>query len=479
MTITLNNRRDFTLEHLKRVAINGESIRISRSAKRSMNEARKSFMAYLNSDRSRFIYGTTSGAGHHASQRLNPRQQKQMAQQRNRVAPGGGFGPDYLPERVVRMIIFARLTNYIEGHAKTRSIESERIAQMLDNPLPKVPLSGQVGAGEILPLAHVMSHMPHGDTEEAEPMARVNGSPVSTAVLCDVALSTQNRLALAYQIFSLSIEAYGAPLAPYSASLLRYSQSHYEKQAIRSLRYWLNKASTKGRLSYQAPVSWRILPPVFAAAEEAYSTVLESAETSLQAVTDNPVYILPNSRNRLGRVISTGGYHNAQAAPAIDDINARYADLCTLADRHTMKLHSAEHLPPNLAAPAGESYGTAMLSFLQVGYGEEARLAARRSFLPASEGGGIAGQNDVASVSVFAYQKHLRSAFCLEASLTLLATSASQALWLTKRKPAHRLTTLLETIRDLVPPVTTRTNRNLGAELETLQQHFETDINSV
>ena len=73
-----------------------------------------------------------------------------MAQQRNRVAPGGGFGPDYLPERVVRMIIFARLTNYIEGHAKTRSIESERIAQMLDNPLPKVPLSGQVGAGEIL-----------------------------------------------------------------------------------------------------------------------------------------------------------------------------------------------------------------------------------------------------------------------------------------------------------------------------------------
>ena len=105
MTVTLNNRRDFTLEHLKRVAIGGESIRISRSAKTSMNQARRSFMTYLNSDRSRFIYGTTSGAGHHASQRLSPKQQKQMAQQRNRVAPGGGFGPDYLPERVVRMII--------------------------------------------------------------------------------------------------------------------------------------------------------------------------------------------------------------------------------------------------------------------------------------------------------------------------------------------------------------------------------------
>ena len=476
MNVTLNNRQDFTLENLKRVAIDGESVNISQSAKKSINQARKSFMAYLNSDRSRFIYGTTSGAGQHASKRLTPKQQKEMAQRRNLVPPGGGFGPDNLPERVVRMIIFARLTNYIEGNAKTRSIEAERIAQMLDNPAHTVPLSGQVGAGEILPLAHVMSHMPRGDTEEAEPMARINGSPVSTAVLCDVALATQNRLALAYQVFALSIEAYQAQLAPYSASLLRYSQSRHEKQAIRSLRYWLNKASNTGRLPYQAPVSWRILPPVLAAAEEAFSTVRESAEISLQAVTDNPVYILPKGSDRLGRVISTGGYHNAQAAPAIDDINARYADLCTLADRHTMKLHSADHLPPNLAAPGGESYGTALFSFLQIGYGEEARLAARRSFLPSSEGGGIAGQNDVASVSVFAYQKHLRSAFCLEASLTLLAASASQALWLTNRKPAHRLTPLLEQIRDLVPPVIERTGRNLGNELESLQQHFEKNI---
>ena len=80
---------------------------------------------------------------------------------------------------------------------------------------------------------------------------------------------------------------------------------------------------------------------------------MDSAEISLRAVTDNPVYVLPTRREPLGRAISTGGYHNAQAAPAIDDINARYADLCTLAARHTMKLHSAQHLPSNLAAPGG------------------------------------------------------------------------------------------------------------------------------
>ena len=93
-------------------------------------------------------------------------------------------------------------------------------------------------------------------------------------------------------------------------------------------------------------------------------------------------------------------------------------------------------------------------------------------------GGGIGGQNDVASISLLAYQKHLRSAFCLEASLALLAASASQALWLTQRRPAHRLATVLEGIREFVPPVTTRSNRNMGRELENLQQNFERNINS-
>ena len=66
MTVILTNRKDFTLENLKRVSLDGESVRISRLAKRVIDKARGTFMAYLNIDRSRFIYGTTSGAGHHA-----------------------------------------------------------------------------------------------------------------------------------------------------------------------------------------------------------------------------------------------------------------------------------------------------------------------------------------------------------------------------------------------------------------------------
>ena len=473
MTVVLDSRKDFTLENLRRVSVTGESVLISPGAKKAIKRSRQSFMAYLDSDRTQFIYGTTSEAGQGASKRISPEQQRQLARSRSRVRPGGGFGLEYVPERVVRMIIFARLANYIEGNAKARPIEAQRIASMLDRPLPKLPLSGQVGAGEILPLAHVMNFLPEGETEEGEWMARINGSPVSSALLCDVALTARGHLSLATQIFALSVDAYAAPLTPYSASLVRYARNPHEKRALRNLRWWFKTSSHHGRIAHQAPVSWRILPAVLGAVEEAVAIAEETASISLSSVTDNPVYILPTQSEPLGRAISTGGYHNAQAAPAIDDINARFADLCTLADRHTMKLHSADHLPANLADPKGDGWGTGLLSFLQVGYGEEARHAARRSFLPPSEGGGIAGQNDVASPSMFAYQKHTRARFCLDASLALLASSASQAFWVTNRKPSARLVPILECVRDYVPPLTSTVGRDMGNELHALQQYFQ------
>ena len=48
-----------------------------------------------------------------------------------------------------------------------------------------------------------------------------------------------------------------------------------------------------------------------------------------------------------GRCISTGGYHNAMAAPALDDLAAIWADLCLLCDRHGSKLliGRVSHLP--------------------------------------------------------------------------------------------------------------------------------------
>ena len=472
MTVVLDSRRDFTLEAARRVGA-GESVRFSKRALARMTATRTSFMRLLDSDRGQFIYGVTSEAGPRAMNRIPPEKQRAHARDALRRPEGWGFGGGDLPERVVRMIVFARLANYVEGNAKTRPVIARRVAAMLDRPLPKVPLMGQVGAGEILPLFHAMSRLPEGDVQEAEPMTVVNGAPVSAALAADVALGAGHRLALAERVFALSIEAISAPLDHYDPALAAFWGDPFEAAALRSLRHLLAGVPRKGRRAYQAPVSWRILPRVLGAARRAVATMAEVAEISLSAVTDNPVYVPPDRAHPMGRVFSTGGYHNAQAYPAIDAVNANWADLCTLADRHTTKLHTAavSHLPRGLVKPGARPWGTGLLGMIQIDFGETARHAAQRTFLPPSEGGGY-GQNDVAVPTFIAYRKHLQAADCLESALAILAATASQALWSTDRDGPKRLRPFLAAVRRHVPPVHGRRSRHIGRDLARLKDAF-------
>ena len=476
MSVTLDSRRDFTLHNLERVALGGESVRIGPNARQRMRDTRASFMDFLDEDRTRFVYGTTSGGGHHASKPIAPEEQRAHATRRSiwRI-PGWGFGAEAVPERVVRMIVFARLANYIEGHAKSRPEVAERIAAMLDAPMPRLPEGGQVGAGEILPLFHVMGAMPEGDFQEGEPMAVINGSPVSAGLAADVALTARRRIALATAVFALSIEALAAPLEPYDVALARACADRHVATALRILSRLLRGASRRGRRPYQAPVSWRILPQVLGAALRASETMREVAEISISSITDNPVYLPPDAQHPLGRVYSTGGYHNAQVYPAIDAVNARYADLSTLCDHHTHRLHDpqASGLPEGLAMPgSGSPYGTGLLAFIGVGYAEEARHAAARTFLPASEGGGFAGQNDVPSPTMLAYGKHRIASRSLDCALAILSVAASQALHVTARRPPAALAPLAEAVRERVPPVVERAPSDMSPRLQALSDAY-------
>ncbi|HXY46083.1 MAG TPA: aromatic amino acid lyase [Acidimicrobiales bacterium] len=475
MTVVLQSRDDFTLENFRRVAMGQESVEIGARALQAMAEARRSFTALVDSDRTAFIYGTTSGSGERARQPVPPGEQRQRALEASRRGRrGNSFGGGTLPDSVVRGIIFARLANYIEGNAKSRPVVAERIAEMLDQPLPKVPLAGQVGAGEVVPLAHVMSTFRGDDLEleEGEPMALVNGSPCSAALAADTALRAAHRLELAEHVFALSIEAFNAPLEAYDPALKALWRDRYECLALDRLAALLKGAPPEGRRAFQAPVSYRILPRVLGQTHRAVATLEEVAETALASVTDNPVYVMPDALHPHGRALSTGGYHNASAYPAIDGVSAAWADLCGIAERHTMKLHDASVslLPHHLTTAADGWGGTAGLTMMQIGFGEEARHEAARTFLPASESGGFTGQNDVASPTFLSYAKQGRVAWCLDACLASLAVSCSQALFVTDRQAPPELRALLAAIRRRVPPVEDLGHRQLGAEVSRLTE---------
>jgi histidine ammonia-lyase len=471
MTISLNSRADFTIDNYRAVAWHGIRATFGEAALQRMAECRKAFLRLIDSDPDLTIYGVTSGYGQHARIRLNAEERQRHA----RKPPFGAaaaFGPP-LPERVGRGIVFARLANYVEGHAAVSPALAQAVAAMLDGrPLPAVSAMGQGGAGEILGLAPLFVGLAQTfDLAEKESLALVNGSPCASALVADAVIAFERRLPLVEQVFALSAEAIRAPLEAYAPDLDALWSDPHDAAALQSLRQLLVGGASERR-PYQAPVSYRILPRVLGQLRRALVQARDVAERSLRAITDNPVYLPPDPTHPNGRVYSTGGYHNGGAYPALDALAAAAADLCTIADRHTSKLLDGRYslLPDQLIT--GDGYLGA-LGMVQVGYAEEARRAAQRTFLPGSEGGGF-GQNDVAPPTFIAWRGQEQAAFCLEAALASLAVVASQAFHATGREPPPGLRDVLAAIRGDVPPMTTA--RAVGPDMERLVTGFRARI---
>ncbi len=225
------------------------------------------------------------------------------------------------------------------------------------------------------------------------------------------------------------------------------------------------------------------MPRVLGHAQRALVAAERAATVSLSSVSDNPVYVPPDGVHPYGRCISTGGYHNAMATPALDDLSAIWADLCLLCVRHCSKLLDgrASHLPDMLMVgrAEGESDGRGHIGYVPwalSGYLEQAKSAAQTTFIPGSDTGG-AGQDDVATPVFMAWTREATAARCLDASLAMLAVVASQALYVTGRQPPPMLRDFTALVRGSVRPLVE--DRVLGPELERLAEIFTHEVFAV
>jgi histidine ammonia-lyase len=352
LTVILNSRADLTLTAFYRVAWQRENVRIGADAMQRIAACRASFLELIDKDPSVVIYGVTTAMGERASHRLTLEERDMHA--RIKPFPAATSFGDYLPDRVVRGIVFARLANFIEGHSATTPRIAQAVAEMLDGkPMPQVAAAGQGGAGEILALYPLFAGLSQRfDLEVKERGSLINGSPCAAALIADAAIAGRRRLQLALETFALSIEAFRAPLEHYDEALDTLWGDPDEAAVLRSLREYLGELH--GRRNYQAPVSYRIVPRILGHAHRAVSAAERAAGISLSSVSDNPVYLPPDARHPYGRCLSTGGYHNAMAAPALDDLAGIWADTCLLADRHCGKLLNGQvsHLPDQLLVKA-------------------------------------------------------------------------------------------------------------------------------
>jgi histidine ammonia-lyase len=470
LTVILNNRSDFNLTTYYRVAWQRENVRISDAAMQRIASNRALFLELIDKDPTAVIYGVTTAMGERANHRLTHEERDQHA--RIKPFPAATSFGDYLPDRVVRGMVLARLTNFIEGHSATTPRIALAVAEMLDGkPMPQIASSGQGGAGEILALYPLFAELStRFELEVKERGSLINGSPCAAALIADAAIAGRRRLQLALETFALSIEAFHAPLEHYDEALESLWGDKHEAAVLRSLREYLGEVSE--RRTYQAPVSYRIVPRILGHAHRAVTAAEHAATVSLSSISDNPVYLVPDAKHPYGRCISTGGYHNAMAAPALDDLAGIWADICLLCDRHSGKLLNGpvSHLPDQLLVgrEPGQSDGRGNIGYVPMAanaYIELAKAAAQRTFIPSSDSY-ASGQDDVATPSFIAWSKEARAGRCLDASLAMLAVVASQALFVTNREAPRSLRAFMELIRAYVAPVVE--DRILGPELNRL-----------
>jgi histidine ammonia-lyase len=474
VTVVVNRRADFTLDSFRRIAFGREGVEIGPLAREAMAAARRGFLALLDSDRTAFIYGITTRPGVEVATAVPPEQQREHARL-FRADAGYGFGGGCHSEQVVRGMVFARLVDFVEGHAKVRAEVAERVAALLDAPLPCVPLDGQAGPGEVLPLLYLTGWMGDLAFEEGEGLALVNGSPYSTAVLADAAVRARNRLTQAEALFALSADAFRAPLEAYDEALDELWEDQYQVEALRAIRAHLAGAEVSGRLGHQAPVSFRILPRLFGEARRAVAEAERAAAAALRSVSVNPVYFPPGPGHPLGRMASNGGFHNAAASPVLQSLSSCWAELALTAERQIACFHrgSAYGLPGLLSPPGyrGAIGGPVNLfGWAATGYAETARAAASPALMPAVV---VDPQNDLSTATSLAHRKERDAATAFDGALAILALVASQALFVTGRQPAPPLRDLAAGIRSAFPPVERPHGRDFGAEAGRLAGIFQ------
>ena len=453
MTVSLNDRDDFNLENLRRVAWGSEAVSFSDACAERMRHARQSFMRLLHSDENQFIYGVTTRFGMGAKQILDAAGRRAMAKQAA-FSFGSGMGEPY-PERVVRAMVFARLTNFVTGNSAISPKLAQRVADMLDGrALPQMRQGGQDASGESVNLSELYSHLMGEFCEEKDTNALANGSPCSAGLAGDAALRARRRLDLCEQVFALSIDAVGCSLEHYDPALADLWGEPHDARALSAINRLLEDASAAGRRTYQAPVSWRIVPRVLGQAHRAVMNLESAAKTALLAVTDNPIYVLPDATHCNGRVIHNGGFHNGSAYSALNWMCEAWADLATLVGFQLKGLSNPEVTGLARGLGIGEKHTglTYTLGGVQRSFSRKARALAAPVLLSGEIDSD--SQTDISVPTFDAFDKEVESSKTIDTCLALLAVYASQALAAAQREPAPALRGLLAAVRERVPPVT-------------------------
>ena len=352
--------RSLSLAEVVQVACSHRPVALSHAAVERMRAARAVVERVL--ERGHAVYGLTTAVGVRTSVRVGAGENA-IFNARLIADHRVGSGPD-ASEAVVRATLVRLANGFAAGAAGVRPELAERVVELLNaNDLPRVRLIGSVGMGDLAPMADVGAHIADGFPLGArEGVAILSTSSFSTALAalaldrCDRYLTLQARLgALELEALSANVTMLHPAIAvarPYPGIARVLERLH---AALAGSFLWQPGAAR----SLQDPLSFRDLPQILGAADDAVGFALSQLAIELNASTDSPLVLVEEDR-----VISTGNYDVLPLAQALDVARLALGPVISSANERTIKLMQSPHSGLADGLESGPGWGCALSEYV-------------------------------------------------------------------------------------------------------------------
>ena len=395
------------------------------------------------------IYGINTGFGSLCNVKISS--DKLVKLQKNLIMSHAcGIG-EYVPNSIVKLMLFLKIQSLSYGHSGVQLITVERLIEFFNNDiLPVIYTQGSLGAsGDLAPLAHLALPLIgkgkvyyKGEICKAEELmkqfkwesirlkskeglALLNGTQFMTAYGISILLKSYKLSYLADLIGSISLEAFDGRIEPFNELVHLVRPHKGQIKTAERIRAFLQDSEiiSNQKQHVQDPYSFRCMPQVHGAAKD----TLQFAETTflieINSVTDNPNIFVGEDE-----IISGGNFHGQPLALAFDYLKIAMSELGNVSERRTFQLVSGlRGLPMFLVDNPGLNSG-----FMIPQYTAASIVSANKQLAsPASIDSIVSsnGQEDHVSMGANAAVQAYQLVDNVERILAIELLNASQALF--------------------------------------------------
>ena len=438
-----------TLELIERVAIGGEGVTLSDSARRRARESRAVVDDILAGDS--VVYGINTGFGNFKDVVIPPDDLVQL--QINLIRSHAAGVGDPFPEDVVRAILLLRINTLAAGCSGVSEGTLDGLVALLNASVhPVVPMKGSVGAsGDLAPLAHVAlallgegdvfyqgSRVPAAEALERaglapialapkDGLALINGTQVITAILSLSVILATRLVHSADIVGAMTLDALLGTDTAFDARIHEARPHAGQLASASNLRLLLRGSAL--RESHEAcdrvqdSYSLRCMPQVHGAVRDSLAYVRGVVEVEINSATDNPMIFVDGAD-----VLSGGNFHGQPVALAADFLTIALAELGAISERRIERLvnPSLSELPAFLVKEGGLNSGYMILQVTAAALASENKTyshPASVDSIPTS-----ANQEDHVSMGVTAARKTLAVASNLCDILAIELLCAAQGI---------------------------------------------------